>query len=290
MAHAQREAGDCTDDASLLVLLVETNPTFWDAGAPREESVRSSGFAAFLEQLLVFVQAYLLLNVQNKLAVIALHGDGCHFLYDSLEGDDGGGDAAYEFTGTAGEIIVRRAQQLLTPAAAAGDAPPLQPSPLSGALSQALCYVHRATAGAATQQPRILCLHGSPDHPPQYIAVMNSIFSAQADRVPIDACLLGSQESPFLQQAANLTDGICLRPARADGLLQYLLTVFACDLFSRRFLRLPQAAGVDFRASCFCHKRTIDVGYVCSVCLSIFCAVQRECTTCGTEFAVVKRK
>lgn len=30
---------------------------------------------------------------------------------------------------------------------------------------------------------------------------MNAIFSAQADRVPIDACLLGPSDSPFLQQA-----------------------------------------------------------------------------------------
>lgn len=32
---------------------------------------------------------------------------------------------------------------------------------------------------------------------------------------------------------------------------------------------------------CFCHKKTIDMGYVCSVCLSIFCKHHKKCSTCG---------
>jgi transcription initiation factor TFIIH subunit 3 len=36
--------------------------------------------------------------------------------------------------------------------------------------------------------------------------------------------------------------------------------VFAVDAGTRRLLRLPEPAGVDFRASCFCHKRQIDLG------------------------------
>lgn len=32
---------------------------------------------------------------------------------------------------------------------------------------------------------------------------------------------------------------------------------------------------------CFCHKKTIDMGYICSVCLSIFCKHHKKCSTCG---------
>ena len=188
--------------------------------------------------------------------------------------------------------------------------------------------------------------------------------------------MVGGADSAFLQQAAHLTGGLYLRPLRAGGLLQTLLvrlvqwgekqacmqllprrpgrvqgrrqhtdadripvalqTVFCAETYSRGFLDLPQATGVDFRASCFCHKvavcalhamctrvqhacwlwcwiawsqpatvyfalctavlrqqvaagyavekkkhlstwcvqqRAIDLGYVCSVCLSIFCQV-----------------
>ena len=46
---------------------------------------------------------------------------------------------------------------------------------------------------------------------------------------------------------------------------------FSADTHTRSMLAMHQPLGVDFRASCFCHKRTIDTGFVCSVCLSIFC-------------------
>lgn len=65
-----------------------------------------------------------------------------------------------------------------------------------------------------------------------------------------------------------------------------VLQVFSSDNKVRRFLALPQPKGVDFRASCFCHRRPIDQGFVCSVCLSVYCERLPECTTCGTSFAV----
>lgn len=30
----------------------------------------------------------------------------------------------------------------------------------------------------------------------------------------------------------------------------------------------PGKTGVDFRAACFCHRKVVDLGFVCSVCLS----------------------
>ncbi|KAK3304391.1 transcription factor Tfb4-domain-containing protein [Chaetomium strumarium] len=50
----------------------------------------------------------------------------------------------------------------------------------------------------------------------------------------------------------------------------------------------PSADAVDFRAACFCHRNVVDIGFVCSVCLSIFCEVPEdaECLTCGTKLAL----
>nr|POE46056.1 rna polymerase ii transcription factor b subunit 4 [Quercus suber] len=56
-------------------------------------------------------------------------------------------------------------------------------------------------------------------------------------------------------------------------------TVFPTDLHSRTFLQLPKS--VD---ECFCHKKTIDMGYICSVSLSIFCKHHKKCSTCGSVF------
>ncbi|CAI0557726.1 unnamed protein product, partial [Linum tenue] len=73
--------------------------------------------------------------------------------------------------------------------------------------------------------------------------------------VPIDCCYVGSHNSAFLQQI-----------------------VFAVDLHSRSFLQLPRPAGVDFRASCFCHKKqsiwAMYVLFACRYSVSIMINVQ----------------
>ncbi|KAK4595500.1 hypothetical protein RGQ29_013821 [Quercus rubra] len=45
---------------------------------------------------------------------------------------------------------------------------------------------------------------------------------------------------------------------------------------------LPLLESWSERLRCFCHKKTIDMGYICSVCLSIFCKHHKKCSTCGS--------
>jgi hypothetical protein len=84
--------------------------------------------------------------------------------------------------------------------------------------------------------------------------------------------------------------GVYLRPHQPAALLQYLLGVFSADTATRASLSLGVGSGtqaVDYRASCFCHKNVIDTGYICSVCLSIFCKANMklaQCPTCGSQF------
>jgi len=151
-----------------------------------------------------------------------------------------------------------------------------------------LCYINHLTKEQPILKPKILIISASPDTSSQYIPLMNCIFSAQKKSVPIDSCILSNQDSSFFQQASHITGGIYLKPQHQAGLLQYLLSYFIADNFSRRFLFMPVQSKVDFRASCFCHKRIIDVGFVCSVCLSIFCTFIPVCSTCKAKFPITK--
>ena len=36
----------------------------------------------------------------------------------------------------------------------------------------------------------------------------------------------------------------------------------------RQLMAVPTQDKIDFRAACFCHKTVVDIGFVCSVCLS----------------------
>lgn len=43
---------------------------------------------------------------------------------------------------------------------------------------------------------------------------------------------------------------------------------FLPPLKLRQYIATPTQDRVDFRAACFCHKKIVDIGFVCSVCLS----------------------
>ncbi|KAF8628910.1 hypothetical protein AX15_003690 [Amanita polypyramis BW_CC] len=175
-----------------------------------------------------------------------------------------------------------------------------EPVALVGALTKALCYINRITLLPApipgkkegtlespvVPDPRILVLSVSPDHATSYIPIMNSIFSAQKLKVTIDVCQMYGPDTVFLQQAAHLTGGSYIHLERRDALLQYLIMSFLPPPSVRKTLSVPTQDKVDFRAACFCHKTIIDIGFVCSVCLSIFCQPVPVCSTCRTKFPI----
>lgn len=133
----------------------------------------------------------------------------------------------------------------------------------------------------------IVSVSGSSDSAHQYIPVMNSIFACQRLHIPIDVCKL-SGDAVFLQQACDATKGVYMFLEQPHGLLQYLMMAFLPDQRSRRHLVLPTREDVDFRAACFCHRKVVNVGYVCSICLSIFCGPPPggACLTCGSPLDV----
>ncbi|KAL4890178.1 TFIIH subunit Tfb4/p34 [Aspergillus ambiguus] len=159
-----------------------------------------------------------------------------------------------------------------------------------------------ARTGPEGLQSRILIVSvsGSSDSAHQYIPMMNGIFACQRLQIPIDVCKLRG-DAVFLQQASDATKGVFMSLTEPRGLLQYLMMAFLPDQRSRKHLVLPTRVDVDFRAACFCHRRVVDVGFVCSICLSIFCEPPEngDCLTCGTHLdmgdygakpAVVARK
>jgi len=167
---------------------------------------------------------------------------------------------------------------------------------IAGALTMSLAYINKQTILASPSGPdahflnvgesssdpsktnsaslvsRILILSVSSDLSDQYIQVMNGIFASQRLQIPIDVLKL-SGSTVFLQQASDATGGIYLDPESAAlkggaGFLQYLMMAYLPDVTARQFLIRPGKGEVDFRAACFCHRNVIDLGYVCSVCLS----------------------
>ena len=159
---------------------------------------------------------------------------------------------------------------------------------IAGALTLALTYINKTTLSLSTTassiapnadttlasetappalNPRILILSVSGDLAHQYIPIMNTIFACQRLSIPIDIAKIAG-DTVFLQQASDATRGTYIKLEHPRGLLQYLMMGFLPDQTNRKYLVPPTAVGVDFRAACFCHRKVVDVGFVCSICLS----------------------
>ncbi len=136
---------------------------------------------------------------------------------------------------------------------------------------------------------RILVISVSDSAPAQYIPTMNAVFAASHSGIAIDVLSLHGTAT-FLQQAAFITRGTFLAASDPQGLLSYLMFGFSASSSREDAASLvsPSVDVVDFRAACFCHRKVVDTGYVCSICLSIFCEVPEdaECLTCGTKLAL----
>ncbi|KAK8692227.1 hypothetical protein V6N13_075700 [Hibiscus sabdariffa] len=260
------------DDVNLVVVLLDTNPFFWSSS--------SLSFSQSLSHVLAFFNAILTLNQLNQVVVIATGYNSCDYIFDSASDLN----RSYEngrMPVMSSSLLQKLEEFLIKDEQLSKEEPDgrIKSSLFSGSLSMALCLAYKCMENEGIDY--ILPDSGSPDGPEQYVAIMNAIFSAQRSEVPIDSCYIGAQNSAFLQQASYITGGVHHKPQNLDGLFQYLMTIFATDLHSRSFIHLPKPVGVDFRASCFCHKNTIDMGYICCVCLSIFCKQHKKCSTCG---------
>ncbi|KAJ6184502.1 hypothetical protein N7519_005803 [Penicillium mononematosum] len=297
---------DASEHYELGAPVIDTNPHAW---AVLEDSLPLSKAIA---NILVFINAHLACNYANEVAVVASHSQKAAWLYPShseprYRPADHDGDVTMNGTSDTTtpktnkyrpfriveEQVTRNLKELMD-STTGDDLRGNMSTMLAGALTLALSHINRRTlawaeehGGANTEdaaadgngggttstnrysasnederlQSRILVVSvsGSTDAAHQYIPVMNSIFACQRLSIPIDVCLL-----------------------------QYLMMAFLPDQRSRRHLVLPTRVDVDFRAACFCHRRVVDVGFVCSICLSIFCEPPPggDCMTCGSHLDI----
>jgi transcription initiation factor TFIIH subunit 3 len=143
--------------------------------------------------------------------------------------------------------------------------------------------------------PRILIVQASEDRIQDYNAFMNCIFAANKGSITIDGCFLPSgitnqaKSSSFLEQACDSTGGIFTKPmgpAQIDGALtEVMISLFLPSIQTRKLLNLPKVTTVDYRPRCFDRGgETIDQGFVCNQCLSIFKErPSQACLTCGAK-------
>ncbi|KAF5351960.1 hypothetical protein D9756_007562 [Leucocoprinus leucothites] len=281
------------DASSHLSVVLDLPPAQWHRAAHH-----GLPLSDFLSHVLVFLHAHIAANAENSLAVFGAFPGSSTLLYSSADPVPEHlpiHPNSYPPFAALDHAVNRRIHAHLD----ALDDSSADPSALIAAITKALCYVNRLSLSPAANtnpsaerdpsvlpDPRLLVLSVSPDLATSYIPIMNSVFSAQKLKVTIDVCQVFGPDTVFLQQAAHLTGGSYIHLERRDALLQYLIMAFLPSPAIRNVIAVPTQDKVDFRAACFCHKNIVDVGFVCSVCLSIFCQPVPVCSTCRTKFPI----
>jgi len=281
---------------SHLSIILDLAPVDWELSATWDDPLPLS---SFLSQLLVFINAHLAQSAENTLAVFGAFPNRSTLLYSSIDVSPSSASESSDpnwylpFRVVDGSLVQQIQDgvdsiDVNTKSAA--------PTAIVGALTKALCYINRleqaniANNNESSQEaqisiePRILILALSSDRSVSYVPLMNAIFSAQKLKVTIDVCKLGGSPTVFLQQATHLTEGAFVHLEQRGALLQTLIMAFSTSESLRSLFTVPNNGQVDFRASCFCHRNIVDIGFVCSVCLSIFCTPLPVCSTCKTKF------
>ncbi|TRM69405.1 transcription factor Tfb4-domain-containing protein [Schizophyllum amplum] len=279
--------------ASHLSVILDLNAHQWTQLASDELSLANA-----LPSILVFLHSHIAAAAENSLAIYVA-ADRTELAYDSLADDaseapgapDGNTYPAFRrldtaLTGAIQDAMERLANSDVEMNGSAETSSDPHATSFTSALTRALCYINRLQAPSS----RILLLSASPDRAQDYVPFMNAIFSAQKLKVPIDTLQLAAHDCVFLQQATYLTGGAYVRlgdesgGGKGGGLLQYLMMCFLPPLALRAVMAVPTMDQVNLRAACFCHKKITDIGFVCSVCLSIFCQPVPTCSTCRTRF------
>jgi transcription initiation factor TFIIH subunit 3 len=277
---------------SLLVIVLDTNPHAWALLTP------TLPLSKAVANLLVFINAHLAFNNANQVAIVASHSHRAVWLYPSPPAMSEDVDMNESMPTSLNDANKYRPFALIENSLLASlrnlistttenDLATTSTTQMAGALTLALSYINKATiiftdADTSSKpaptglentetsvglQSRILVVSVSGDLAHQYIPIMNTTFAAQRLRIPIDILKLAG-DTVFLQQASDATKGIYMQLRNPLGLLQYLMMAFLPDQTSRKHLVAPTQEVVDFRAACFCHRKVVDVGFVCSICLS----------------------
>lgn len=71
--------------------------------------------------------------------------------------------------------------------------------------------------------------------------------------------------------------------------MQLFLQAYNLNNKSRKHFKMPYLRSTNYATLCNCHKKKIDIGWICSVCLAIYCQDQKDmyegvCMFCGCKY------
>ena len=256
--------------SSTLVVVIDMDQRYWGRSGRLQSTIEAISFyVASLCQSLPFPSTI-------KLAVIAAFSDKSETI---LSGD--------------WKRIADLSQAL--DAAMQSHAPPgtIYESPMGQAVSRALTFANKRRSATPARIVVFDCSVQPTDFSSQSVALSNCGWAAIGASESLLArvhvvSLASATPSASLLALCGKTGGthIPSQFTQSSGeLLQALLFhLTASESILKQLKCRPQLSTLHMGTVCVCHNKSIDRGYVCSICLSIYCSETAGiCAVCGSR-------
>lgn len=159
---------------------------------------------------------------------------------------------------------------------------------------------------------RIVLIMNSVVEPSVFSKLMNCVFVLESRETILDVLdLLIDRKKPevahkpqlpvpqqtsrqdYLQQATQKTKGVYLPvefPSKA--MIQFVLQTLVMGKAQRETFKMPYLTATRFSGSCNCHNENVDLAYVCSACLAIYCSRGKKdnqgvCDFCKEKYDII---
>lgn len=89
----------------------------------------------------------------------------------------------------------------------------------------------------------------------------------------------------YLKQATQKTKGVYI-PVKipTKGMIQFVLQSLVMSKAQRDTFKMPYLTATSFSGSCNCHDENVELAFVCSACLAIYCQRGRKDNTGVCDF------
>lgn len=283
-----------------LVLVIDVNILAWCEGLKIQVEKNTTcrlKLVDFFKSLFNFSRLYCFMGNSERLCIIATCSKSSKIIFENYVYHTKGFFSETDLYQKIYEDLIKFIQENMNGK--------LKESTLSSALMIGLCYINRIKNLYDNNiTSRLFLLDVSQPHyyTKQYTQLMNIAYNAKTNNIIIDVFSL-TNKTTVLEQMCNITNGLyidnsvffninCSENKMDEILSQLMMFWYLPSNNSRKFFSNTYVNDDTNLAVCSCHNKQIDIAYICSCCLTIYCSeknaqTQKDrmtCINCKTRF------
>lgn len=283
-----------------LILIIDVNIFMWCEGIQfkfDKDVTKVLKLSDFLKSLFQFLRCYCFMSSSEKICVIATCSNNSRIIYENyvshIRSSLNNKDHYNDIYDNLFNFIIESRKSTITE----------KESALSSAFILALCYSNRVTNLFEEVSTRIFLLDVSKSsyYTSQYTQLMNIAYNAKRNNILIDTISLNNKTN-ILEQICNITNGLYIdnnilqnlnNPDQIEDVItQVMIFWFLPSNNTRKYFSNTYLNEDTNLAVCSCHNKQIDIAFICSCCLAIYCSEKDSttkkdritCSMCKTRF------